>query len=54
VLLVRARKEGARGGTTGSPTDNHLPIYVFELAEGNIARVAAGERIGTVVRTEKA
>jgi uridylate kinase len=33
--------------------DNFLPIYVFELAEGNIERVAAGERIGTVVRTER-
>jgi uridylate kinase len=33
--------------------DNHLPIYVFELAEGNIARVAGGERIGTVVSTPR-
>jgi uridylate kinase len=33
--------------------DNHLPIHVFELAEGNIERVAAGERIGTVVATPK-
>ena len=33
--------------------DNHLPILVFELAEGNIERVAAGERIGTVVATPK-
>jgi uridylate kinase len=33
--------------------DNHLPIYVFELADGNIRRVAAGERIGTVVSTPK-
>ena len=31
--------------------DNRVPIYVFELADGNIARVAAGERIGTVVAT---
>ena len=31
--------------------DNRVPIYVFELAEGNIVRVAAGERIGTVVAT---
>jgi uridylate kinase len=31
--------------------DNALPIHVFELAEGNIVRVAAGERIGTVVTT---
>jgi uridylate kinase len=34
--------------------DNHLPIYVFELVPGNIARVAAGERIGTVVSTPAA
>jgi uridylate kinase len=33
--------------------DNHLPIYVFELADGNIRRIAAGERIGTVVATPK-
>jgi uridylate kinase len=31
--------------------DNHLPIHVFELADGNIARVAAGERLGTVIST---
>jgi uridylate kinase len=31
--------------------DNRLPIYVFELAEGNIRRVAAGERIGTIIST---
>jgi uridylate kinase len=31
--------------------DNHLPIYVFELADGNIARVAAGERLGTIIST---
>jgi uridylate kinase len=31
--------------------DNRLPIYVFELAEGNIRRVSAGERIGTIIRT---
>ena len=29
--------------------DNRLPIHVFELAEGNIRRVAAGERIGTII-----
>jgi len=28
--------------------DNGVPIHVFELAEGNIVRVAAGERIGTI------
>jgi uridylate kinase len=31
--------------------DNHLPIHVFELAPGNIGRVARGEHLGTVVRT---
>jgi uridylate kinase len=31
--------------------DNHLPIHVFELAPGNIGRVARGERIGTIVTT---
>jgi uridylate kinase len=31
--------------------DNKLPIYVFELAEGNIRRVAAGERVGTIIST---
>ncbi|HEV7203341.1 MAG TPA: UMP kinase [Jatrophihabitans sp.] len=29
--------------------DNDMPIVVFELAEGNIARVVRGERIGTRV-----
>jgi uridylate kinase len=31
--------------------DNRLPIYVFGLAEGNIRRVAAGERVGTIIST---
>jgi uridylate kinase len=31
--------------------DNRLPIYVFELAESNIRRVAAGERVGTIIAT---
>ncbi len=31
--------------------DNHLPIYVFRLADGNIARVARGERVGTIIST---
>jgi uridylate kinase len=31
--------------------DNRLPIHVFELAPGNIGRVARGERIGTIVTT---
>jgi uridylate kinase len=29
--------------------DNNLPIHVFELVPGNVARVAAGERVGTVI-----
>jgi uridylate kinase len=33
--------------------DNQMPIHVFELAEGNIVRVASGERIGTIVATPK-
>jgi uridylate kinase len=31
--------------------DNGLPIHVFELAEGNILRSAAGERVGTIIST---
>ena len=31
--------------------DNGLPIHVFELADGNVVRAAAGERIGTIVAT---
>jgi len=31
--------------------DNHLPIHVFALAEGNIHRVVAGERVGTLIST---
>ena len=34
--------------------DNALPIHVFELADGNIVRAAAGERIGTIVATPRA
>ena len=33
--------------------DNHLPIHVFELSPGNIARVLAGEQIGTIVSTSR-
>lgn len=29
--------------------DNDMPIVVFELADGNIARVVRGEKIGTLV-----
>jgi uridylate kinase len=31
--------------------DNNLPIYVFALEEGNIQRVLAGERVGTIIST---
>jgi uridylate kinase len=31
--------------------DNNLPIYVFELADGNIGRVVGGERVGTLIST---
>jgi uridylate kinase len=31
--------------------DNKLTIHVFELAEGNIARVVNGEQVGTVIET---
>ena len=31
--------------------DNNLPIYVFALADGNIRRVVAGERVGTIIAT---
>ena len=31
--------------------DNHLPILVFELLPGNIGRVVAGERVGTIIST---
>jgi uridylate kinase len=31
--------------------DNRLPIYVFALANGNIKRVALGERVGTIIST---
>ncbi len=33
--------------------DNNLSIHVFELAEGNVRRVAAGERVGTIITTAK-
>jgi uridylate kinase len=36
-----------------SPVLNNLPIYVFELREGNIRRVLAGERVGTIIATPK-
>jgi uridylate kinase len=33
--------------------DNGLPIHVFELADGNIRRLVAGERVGTIISTPK-
>jgi len=33
--------------------DNHLPIHVFALADGNIRRVVAGERVGTIISTPR-
>ncbi len=31
--------------------DNSVAIHVFELAEGNIKRIVAGERVGTIIST---
>jgi uridylate kinase len=31
--------------------DNKLAIHVFELADGNIGRVIAGEKVGTIIHT---
>jgi uridylate kinase len=31
--------------------DNRLPIHVFELVDGNIARLVRGDRIGTIIST---
>jgi uridylate kinase len=33
--------------------DNRLPIFVFALEPGNIGRVVAGERVGTIIATEE-
>ena len=33
--------------------DNELPIYVFGGADGNLRRVVAGERVGTIIATDK-
>lgn len=33
--------------------DNAMPIVVFQLADGNIARVVRGERIGTLVHARR-
>ncbi len=33
--------------------DNALPIYVFGLEPGNIQRIVAGERVGTIISTPK-
>ena len=31
--------------------DNRLPIHVFGLEDGNIRRIVAGERVGTIIST---
>ena len=31
--------------------DNRLTIHVYELAEGNVARVVNGEEVGTIIST---
>jgi uridylate kinase len=33
--------------------DNGLPIYVFALSDGNIRRVAFGERVGTIISSPR-
>jgi uridylate kinase len=33
--------------------DNELPIYVFELTDGNIRRVVNGEPVGTIISSGK-
>jgi Uridylate kinase len=33
--------------------DNKVTIHVFELADGNIARVVAGEEVGTIIETSR-
>ena len=33
--------------------ENALPIHVFELADGNILRVATGEQVGTIISTPR-
>jgi uridylate kinase len=33
--------------------DNALPIHVFELAPGNVQRLVAGEKVGTIISTRK-
>jgi uridylate kinase len=33
--------------------DNRLTIHVFELAEGNVARVVNGDEVGTIIATDE-
>ena len=33
--------------------DNNVPLYVFGLQPGTILRVVAGERVGTIIQSEK-
>jgi uridylate kinase len=34
--------------------DNELPIFVFGSADGNLRRVVAGERVGTIISSKEA
>ncbi len=33
--------------------DNAVPIYVFEMAHGNLGRIVRGERVGTIIATPR-
>ncbi len=33
--------------------ENNLPIHVFALVDGNIRRIVAGERVGTIISTPR-
>jgi len=33
--------------------DNALPIYVFEMAHGNLGRIVSGDRVGTIIATPR-
>ena len=41
--------------TTARPPrmDTRPPIPVFELVDGNVARVVAGEEVGTIIATDE-
>ena len=56
ILTARYLEERRRGLAVADATaislcrDNGMPIVVFGLTDGNIARVVRGEHIGTLVR----